>query len=509
MTDQPTIVVDDVLAHYVSRLTWQAVAEYPAEVVSVMAERRHADYASGPIKCSGFILARGKRISDVGATGGTDQVMFGDSAPTGIATWFGSAESVMAMYPHAERGVARVERVDDRPRVYVRTPTGEYEASVLLPGNIILGDSVGRAVLELERLTQELAFLRHRDVVARRNAIHVPAQASALQRATMAGRTVEVRQRELLAAVDARVVRLTRTVEVEGKKRRAERVTVELVQPKGTAAMRLKLKTEHPVFPELAAAPRDQLPVLVSEALARRLQPRAYQAVMATIGHVYQAKGVELDDAGEMPKAFRLGVMRTMGMDPVKASAAQGRTVADAIAFARYVEMHVKPLKGSRSAYVPLMLVSDFQDSDEVTTRRAGSLVVNPKLADAMDEGRGCWRIPEALFQVTDGADPTGVIRLLGFQLAHRIGMGTKGTERLELLLRKASCWELMEREAAERGQRSVLDGMARVMDDLRALPWLGHSPADVIGGTFIRGDSLSDAVVTYADPPGWTRSSA
>jgi hypothetical protein len=47
-----------------------------------------------------------------------------------------------------------------------------------------------------------------------------------------------------------------------------------------------------------------------------------------------------------------------------------------------------------------------------------------------------------------------------------------------------------------------VLRTIRQDIDTLRALPWVGNAPADIVGGVMIHGDTLQDAVVEYASPP-------
>jgi hypothetical protein len=124
-----------------------------------------------------------------------------------------------------------------------------------------------------------------------------------------------------------------------------------------------------------------------------------------------------------------------------------------------------------------------------------------------MDSGHR-WLVPEALFQVSDDDDRDGVTRLLGFQLAHRLGMGTSGHEKLEKMLRRAGLWEWAQRQDKSRRGTYVMDALRQALDELRALPHAGHAPADIVGGTVIVGTELSDGRVEYHDAPPWTRSS-
>jgi hypothetical protein len=53
-----------------------------------------------------------------------------------------------------------------------------------------------------------------------------------------------------------------------------------------------------------------------------------------------------------------------------------------------------------------------------------------------------------------------------------------------------------------------VLRTIRQDIDTLRALPWVGNAPADIVGGVMIHGDTLQDAVVEYASPPSWAMAS-
>ena len=232
-----------------------------------------------------------------------------------------------------------------------------------------------------------------------------------------------------------------------------------------------------------------------------------YQAVLAGMSLVFKESGARLDDDGELPDKFRLEVMRVMGMPSRAASAAQRQLVRDAMQFLVHAEVLVKPVGDKRAEYLPILVRESYVDTPDATERRPGMLMLNRHLLPAMDSGHR-WLVPEALFQVSDDADRDGVTRLLGFQLAHRLGMGTSGHERLELMLRRAGLWEWAQKQARVQRGTYVMDTLRRALDELRALPHAGHAPADIVGGTVIVGTELSEGRVEYRDAPPWTRSS-
>lgn len=446
-------------------------------------------------------FARMERIGDACASGGREMVI----VPGKINLEEKDEDEVLAIYVDGELrdfvsiaglmeyGHARVEHRDDESaRVVVRTPSGEYSALPIVPGDM-------NALEIRHQWLAVFACLYQRGRVTRDTALALPVQAGALQRATSAGR-------EMASRVDALVQRI-RTPKLDRKVKALERVTVELAAPKGTRAMALRLSAEHPVLPALTAAPRSELPLLVGEALARHLEPRGYQAIMAGMALVYQANGVQLDpDTGELPKRFRLDIMDTIGMPSCTASKAQRETVQRAMDFLLHVEVMVKDRKTSQ--WFPLLVPEGYHDAPGVRERRVGTLHVNRQLLGDVQDG-ACWRVPRALFQVKDDIDPSGAMRMMGFQLAHRLGMGTsKCAERLELLLRRAGLEEWFRRESGRNGPTHVLNAIRQHVDTLRALPWAGHAPVDIVGGVLVHGDTLRDAVVEYVSPPAWTVSS-
>ena len=385
-------------------------------------------------------------------------------------------------------GQARVERVDDESQIFVRTPTGEYRAELALPATLPYSDFVALH-----------AQLYQRVELVRKTALPVPVRAGALQHALAGGRDATGRATTLAKRLTATVKRTTR----------GEHVTVDIVLPK-TRAMRLRIQVSTPIFPEFSAAPRRELPALVGEAMARALPTRGYQAVLAAMALVYQAGGVELDN-DELPKTFRLAVMRVIGMPSSGASKAQRELVANAMAFVSHVEICVRPTgnaRNKRPEYLPILVHTAYQDAPDAPHRRAARLAINPELLGDMEDGR-LWRVPEALFQITDEGDRDSVLRLLGFQLCNRLAMGTSGHEALAKLLQRAGLWEWATRQEATQRGSYVLDTLRRSMDTLRALPHAGHACVDIVGGAHIVGDSLKDARVEYRAPPGWVHSSA
>jgi hypothetical protein len=468
-------------------IAWEDVVNHP-EVVS-----------HDPIP-----FLRMERIGDASANGGREMVIVVgqlgvEDDDHSLAIYVDGELRDFASMAGMEYGHARVEplplehRTDDSARVVVRTPSGEYSALPMVPGNM--------DPLEIRRQMLEVfACLYQRGRVTRDTALALPVHAGALQRATSAGRTMASR-------VDALVQRI-RTPKLDRKAGALDRVTVELAAPKGTRAMALRLSAEHPVLPSLTAAPRSELPLLVGEALARHLEPRGYQALMAGMALVYQANGVQLDpDTGELPKRFRLDIMDTIGMPSRTASKAQRGVVQRAVDFLLHVEVMVKEKKTSQ--WFPLLVPEGYHDAPGARERRVGTLHVNRQLLGDVQDG-ACWRVPRALFQVGDDIDPSGAMRMMGFQLAHRLGMGTRqGSERLELLLRRAGLDEWCRKESKRNGPSHVLGVIRQHVDTLRSLPWEGHAPADIVGGVMVRGDTLRDAVVEYVSPPAWTVSSA
>lgn len=381
-------------------------------------------------------------------------------------------------------GQARVERVEDESRIFVRTPTGEYAADAALPDGCEYSD-----VLALH------AHLHQRAALVRHTALPLPVRAGALQQALAGGRDGRARGEALGKRLSA-TAKLTTG---------GERVTVDIVLPK-VRAMRLRVQAGTPLFPEFKAAPRRELSALVGEAMARMLPTRAYQAVLAAMALAYQANGVELED-DEIPKDFRLQVMRTIGMPSRAASKAQRELVSDAMAFVRHAEICVRPSGGKSAEYLPILVHTGYRDAPETPARQASRIAINPELVADMENGR-LWRVPEALFQVTDERDRDSVLRLLGFQLCNRLAMGTEGHESLSKLLQRAGLWEWAQRAGGAQRGTYVLDTLRRSMDELRALPHDGHAPADIVGGAVIVGDAIQTARVEYLSPPAWVHSS-
>lgn len=439
-------------------------------------------------------LARMERVGDTSATG-TDMVVVlsdddAESVPEEIGLDSGGALRDIAPAASVEYGHARVEERDGRAVILVRTPTGEYRACPLMPR-----DYTPEEWIEVH------ALLHQRQRLTRDSALPVPVEAGALQRAMSGGRDHAARAEVIGGRIRAKV-----DTEYHAQRGKRELVTVQLVVPK-VRGMQLRIRAEHPVFPELAGADKRELPALVGEALARVMVPRSYQAVLAGMSLVFKEGGARLGDDGELPDRFRLEVMRIMGMPSRAASAAQRQLVRDAMQFLVHAEVLVKPIAGERAEYLPILVRESYMDEPTAGERRAGMLALNRHLLPPMESGHR-WLVPEALFQVSDEADRDGVTRLLGFQLAHRLGMGTSGHEKLELMLRRAGLWEWAQRQAKVQRGSYVMDTLRRALDELRALPHAGHAPTDIVGGTVIAGTGLSDGRVEYRDAPPWTRSS-
>jgi hypothetical protein len=425
-------------------------------------------------------------------------IVMAEGEPDRPASGPDDAEYLMAS------GLLRLEERDGEMVVVARTDTGEYLCDIV--------NSV--PPMELDTSTDKESFRRHwqamqlrlhaalwqRQRATRESALPVPIHASALQHAVAAGRETEVRKRAVVERIHKPELK---RVTVNGSMQ--ERVTVDLVVPK-SRAMKLRLRAEHPVFPSFSARPKSELPLLVGDALARALSPRAYQAVVAGLSHVYANGGVKLDTDGELPRSFRLAVMETMGMPSSRASKAQREIVQGAMSFLVHAEMLVQPTGKGRNEYVPLLSRHSFYEStDAGGYSRPAEMRVNDALLPDMMNGRR-WLVPEALFQVADEADRDGVLRLMGFQVAYRLGMGTESKERLELMLRRAGLWEWWTETSAKRGAKAALDALRATLDRLRALPWIDHSPADIVGGAVIEGERMADAVLRYEEPPAWVR---
>jgi hypothetical protein len=195
-----------------------------------------------------------------------------------------------------------------------------------------------------------------------------------------------------------------------------------------------------------------------------------------------------------------------MGMPSARASKAQRELVADALDGVMVpVEFHVRPQR-KRAEYIPLLLASAYRDAPGTAERQATRLVVNDELMGDMRGGKRML-VPEPVLQIGDG-DRDGMLALLALQLAFRLGMGTRGHERLDGMLTRAGLLDWCQRTAAKRGVSHVMRELRAGLDTLRALPWVDHPPADVVGGTMIEGDTLKSALVVYSEPPAWVRSS-
>jgi hypothetical protein len=469
--------------------------------IGMDAVRSHprVDVGGEPIR---FVVAFLERIGDAAASG-ADTAMV---PPTAALDGTGRVR-INAIPCHA-----RVVEVDGYAEVRARCADGEWSVEIFATSadtlRVIFPPVVDCTPEEFAAWCEEherwrlatVAALHQRESQVRELALPVPVHAGVLPSVTSAGRVGGVRAE----GIGARRIVVKRESEArEGRMR--ELVTVEMVLPK-VRGMRLKLRAEEVVFPEFTRAPRSNLPQLVGETLAQRLPPRALQAVLAGMGIAYRERGVELD-GGKVPDRFRTEVMRTMGMPSRSASQRQRDMVREALDGVLVpVEFHVKPQRKS-GRYLPLLVATEYAEPHGGGERSAVRLAVNPEIMGDMDGGRRML-VPEAVLQIGDD-DRDGVLALLALQLAFRLGMGTREKhEKLELMLRRAGAWEWCQRTAAQEGAPHVMRTLREGLDKLRALPWLDHAPADVVGGTMIDGDSLKSAVVVYREPPAWVRSS-
>jgi hypothetical protein len=462
--------------------------------------RAHPPVAGESIQ---FVVLSLERIGDAAASGSDMVVVPHDGEPR------------LAMRP----GHARVVEVDGRAEVRVRCVDGEWTAEIfgtslttlrqpLVPGGpSVTAEELAAWSEEHERWRlAAAAALYQRELAVREHALAVPLQAAALQAVTSAGREAGARADAIVSRARRNELRVSTGSELHAGQghRMREMVTVEMVLPKGRA-MRLKLRADDAVFPEFTKAARSALPQLVGEQLAQRLPPRALQAVIAGMGIAYREGGIDLED-GKVPVKFRTEVMRTMGMPSARASKAQRELVADALdGVLVSVEFHVRPQR-KRAEYIPLLLASAYRDAPGSAVRQATRLVVNEELMGDMRGGKRML-VPEPVLQIGEG-DRDGMLALLALQLAFRLGMGTRGHERLDGMLTRAGLWDWCQRAAAKRGVSHVMRELREGLDTLRALPWVDHPPADVVGGTMIEGDTLKSALVVYSEPPAWVRSS-
>lgn len=406
--------------------------------------------------------------------------------------------AAMARYPiNAEYAHLRVERRGDNGVVIARTPSGEWACTVTwcnLPALQLVNEEmhVERINAGARRIaTSMMAAIYQRQLLARESALVLPTRASALLPFTGTGRNAMQRARELSKRIEVDAVR--RIV----SSRERDQVTATLVL-KGHRGTRSQLVAEEALLP-FASAPREELPMLAGEELARRLPPRGMQAVLASMGLIYRMGRVDLDADGELPTKFRTEVMRIMGMPSRTASKAQRDGVRDALEVLVHGEFRVTPARGGDGTYIPLAVRLEERDGPD-GTRLPVSIAMNPLLMGELEAGR-CWRIPEALFQVDDRRD--GLVALLGLALAFRLAMGTKGGEALVKLLRRFGGLGHVERIAGKQGQRHALDMLGGFLEELRALPWEGGR-VDIVGGVRIEGDTLDTATVIYEAPPSW-----
>lgn len=411
--------------------------------------------------------------------------------------WVGGAsgEKIRDMFPaiSAEGGLVRTFERDGHAVLVARTPSGEYEVAPLLPHDFT----------EDERLSL-YAIVYQRSQRERDKTLPVPVQAGALQLLAAGGRTAALRGEGLAQRVEVKTERKVRNG------RGTDLVAVSIRPPRGVRCQALQVRCEEPLLPGLAAAPRSELPMLVGEALGRTVGPRGLQTILAGMALVLKQQVVELDpETGKVPDAFRCEVMRIMGMPSREASQRQRAVVDDALQFLVHAELEVAPVgrKSRPTEYVPLLARSSHLDAEPGAERRPYRLHVNPLVLPEAQDGHR-WRVPEALFQVSDDADRDGVVRLMGFQLAYRLGMGTIGHENLRKFLQRAGLWEWAVK--ADKTQRGgyALRVIRKALDELRALPWIDEAPADIAGGTIIAGDKIEDATIRYREPPAWSRSS-
>lgn len=411
--------------------------------------------------------------------------------------WLASAATGEArdMFPAlgVEGGLVRTVERDGRATLVARTPSGEYEVAPLMPFDFTEEERVSLYAIVYQRSQRE-----------REKTLPVPVQAGALLRLGAGGRMAGLRAEALAERVEVKTERKVRSG------RGVDLVAVSIRNPHGVKCQALQVRCEEPLLPGLAAAPRSELPMLVGEALARTVGPRGLQTILAGMALVYKNQVVELDpETGKVPDAFRCEVMRIMGMPSREASQRQRAVVDEALQFLVHAELEVAPVgrKNRPTEYVPLLARSSHLDAEPGAERRPFKLHVNPLVLPEVQNGHRWW-VPEALFQVSDDDDRDGVKRLMGFQLAYRLGMGTDGHENLRKFLQRAGLWEWALR--ADRMQRGgyALRVLKKALDELRALPWSGEAPADIAGGTIIAGDKLDAATLRYLEPPAWCRSS-
>lgn len=388
-----------------------------------------------------------------------------------------------------------MEEVDGKPRVTARSPSGEFEIRALaqvITSQTALGES--HALFSWALLAHAALF--QRQAHARATAMDVPFQVHSIMGFSSAGRHRSTRLAVLRERVAVRAEK-----QVKGGKAR-EMVTVSVKMPVGHT-MNLRLRVDEPLLHGLAARPRSELGALVGEALTRVLTTRGVQVVLAAMSLILKEGVVELTPEGELPKAFRFAVHNLIAMPAKNASKAQAQMVRDSLSLLLHCELEIRTEKGEVK-YRPLLVRDEYYDApSKGATRRPASLSINPLFID----GRG-WKIPEALIQVADERDKDGLVRHLGLPMAFRIGMGTKGRERLESLARRGGCWERLQAIEKQEGKGAAMKLVREVLSTLRALPHgVDASATDIIGSAAIEGVSVATAVITYGARPAWARS--
>lgn len=482
-----------------------------------------------------FFIRGREKVSDTRAEGGHDVIGVNESAD-GI---------------YVARGHARVERGEDGSAlVLVRTAQGEFAGFInavpegtgedmepLRSSELAEAErranAAGKARMEeleaamgagMERLRELaeakigdhehywrvmrafrvrwLASLHQRQRQARDTARPVPIATSALSLMSAAGRFDGNRAE----AVHRNIAKVAPAKTIVGKAQR-DMVTVTLAVPR-SKNQKLRLTMDTGVFPEFAQVDRRELPAAVGEELARRMNPRGLQAVMAGMSIVYAEQGLRLEEGERVPKAFRTHVMDMIGMPSRRASQAQRANMEAALELLLHAEVEVTERRTKKTEFIPLLARTAYADSPDSPERRATRVIVNPDLMPEMAAGR-ILRIPEALLRVPDEADRSGVMRLMGMRAAFRLAMGTGGHhEGLRKFIDAAGLSGWVRGKEAEHGPAAALDELRRALDRLRALPH-GEGSTDIVGGMSIVGERLSDARVEYHAPPSWAVSSA
>ena len=409
---------------------------------------------------------------------------------------------ILSSEPHAfdpfplESAHLVMEEVDGRPRVTARSPSGEFEIRALaqvITKQSALGES--HALFSWALLAHAALF--QRQAHARATAMDVPFQVHSIMGFSSAGRHRATR----LAVVRERVAVRAET-QVKGGRAR-EMVTVSVKMPIGHT-MNLRLRVDEPLLHGLAARPRCELGALVGEALTRVLTTRGVQVVLAAMSLILKEGVVELTPEGEFPKAFRFAVHNLIAMPAKNASKAQAQMVRDSLSLLLHCELEIRTEEG-KVKYRPLLVRNEYYDApSKEGTRRPASLSINPLFID----GRG-WKIPEALIQVTDERDKDGLLRHLGLPMCFRIGMGTTGRQRLELLARRGGCWERLQAIEKQEGKSAAMKVVRGILSTLRALPHgVDATATDIIGSAAIHGESVATAMITYGKArPAWARS--